>query len=78
MKVFAPDKVSCDVALFWITPVTFVPMTELMVVVPEPEPELVMVPALLMDAPEMVVLLEVKLLIIIFPVPVTPPVIAIE
>ncbi len=42
-----PVKTKLDVLLFCVTPVTLAPMTELIVVVPEPVPELVIVPALL-------------------------------
>jgi hypothetical protein len=44
VNVFAPLKVSADVELFWMTPVTLVLMTALIVTPPEPVPELVMVP----------------------------------
>ena len=74
VKVLAPESVNCDVALFWITSVTFVPMTALMVVVPAPELELVIVPMLLMEVVESKVKPIVGLLIVILPVPVTPPV----
>ena len=47
VKELLPDNVSWEVGLFWTTPVTFVLMTWDIVVVPEPEPELVMVPTLL-------------------------------
>lgn len=73
VKVLTPDKVNCDVALFWMTPVTLVPMTELMVVVPLPAPELVIVPILLIETVERVVVLVFVVLIITLPVPVMPP-----
>ena len=73
VKVFIPDKVNCDVALFWMTPVTLVPMTALMVVVPVPVPELVMVPVWLIEVVERVIVPVLVLFIIMFPVPVMPP-----
>lgn len=69
-----PDKSKFDVALFWMTPVTFVPMTAEIVVVPEPAPILVTVPALLIVAVENVMVPEVALLLMVkLLVPVTPP-----
>ena len=44
-KVFAPERINAEVALFSYTPVTFVPMFELIVVAPLPAPMLVTVPA---------------------------------
>jgi hypothetical protein len=44
VKVLAPERVSAEVELFWMTPVTLVLMTALIVTPPEPVPELVMVP----------------------------------
>ena len=49
-----PDSVSDDVLLFWITPVTLVPMIALIVTVPVPAFKLVMVPVLLTEAVESV------------------------
>ena len=57
-----------------MTPVTLEPMMALIVVVPLPEPELVMVPVWLIDVVERVVPPVLVLLIIILPVPVIPPV----
>lgn len=74
VKVLAPPKVNCDVVLFSTTPVTLVPITELIVVAPVPAPTLVTVPVLLMlpvanvTVPLVPFSLIVKLL-----VPVTPP-----
>ena len=61
--------------LFWMTPVTLVPMTALMVVPPEPEPELVMVPALLTEVVERVIPAAIELLLLRMrlPVPLIPP-----
>lgn len=73
VKVLAPDKVNCDVALFWTTPVTFVPITALIVVVPVLEPEFVIVPVLLTEVVDRVTVDEPELFIIKFPVPVIPP-----
>lgn len=55
VKVLLPVSVNCDVALFWTTPVTLVPMTALIVVVPLPVPELVIVPVLLIDVVDIVI-----------------------
>ena len=60
--------------LVWLMAVTFVPMTALIVMVPEPAPELVIVPVLFTLAVESVampVLLELRVRL---PVPVIPPV----
>ena len=65
--------------LFWVTPVTLTPMTELIVVAPVPAPILVMVPALFKAPVEKVIVplvpfsLMVRLL-----APVTPPVKVVE
>src|SRR5436190_19668315 len=48
-EVFVPDKVSAEVALFSVTPVTFPPILPLIVVVPVLLPELRIVPVLLTD-----------------------------
>ena len=73
VNVFAPLKVNCDVALFWTTPVTFVPMTAEMVVVPPSlEPELVIVPVLLTGVVEKVILAKPSESITKLPVPVMP------
>lgn len=70
-----PDKVSADVAEFCVMPVTFVPITELMVTAPAPEPELVMVPVLFTEVVERRIASAVALLLlsIKLPVPVVPP-----
>ena len=53
VKVFTPLRFNAEVALFWITPVTFVPMIPLMALAALPLPELVIVPVML-GAPEIV------------------------
>ena len=62
-----------DEAEFWITPVTFVPMTAEMVVFPKPAPELVIVPMLL-TATVVILIADQFVLIVRSPVPVIPPV----
>src|SRR5882724_9750593 len=57
--VFAPERTSVDVALFSVTPVTLLPIAPLIVVVPLLEPELVIVPVLLMVAVERVMPLAI-------------------
>ena len=61
-----------------MTPVTFVPITALIVVELLPKPEFVIVPALLIDVVERVIALkedpELITLVMILPVPVIPPV----
>ena len=66
-------KVSVPVALFCVTDVTLEPRAALMSTLPEPE--LVIEPALLTDAPESVIPLAMALLLfrMRFPVPFTPP-----
>ena len=54
VNVLAPDRVNCEVVLFWMTPVTFVPMIELIVTMPEPAFKFVTVPKLLTVAVERV------------------------
>ena len=77
--MLAPERVNCEVLLFWMRPVTLVPMTALMVVVPEPEPELVIVPALLRLVVERVTVPVVALLLMVrLLVPVTPPLKVVE
>ena len=70
--MFAADRMREDVALFWVTPITFVPMAEEIDTLPDPLPELVIVPVLFTDAVVIVMLPEfcrrVRL-----PVPVMPP-----
>jgi len=75
VKVFAPLKVNCDVALFSITPVTLVPITEMISVAPVPVPEFVTVLELLTLPVEMVnaFVIGVLLLRTRAPVPVAPP-----
>ena len=55
LKAFAPLSARVEFALFWVTPVTLLPMMLLMVTVLEPVPELVMVPVLLMPPVENVI-----------------------
>lgn len=73
--VLAPLKVKDEVALFWMTPVTFVPMTALISAVPAPVPWLVIVPVLFTAVVRIVMPLAVAILFcrIRLPVPVTPP-----
>lgn len=74
--MFTPDSVSADVAEFCVIPVTFVPMTAEMVVVPVPVPELVMVPIILTEPVEIVIAPQEELptvYVVTFPVPVIPP-----
>jgi hypothetical protein len=81
VKVFAPDKNNTPfpymAPLFCTTPVTLVPILELIVTIPCPDPELVTVPTLLIAPVEIVTVLRSLLLIITSPVPVIPPVIVI-
>lgn len=72
-KVLFPDKESGEVELFWITPVTFVPITAEIVAVPEPAPELVIVPVLLIGLVWIVIPCVFVTLMIILPLPVIPP-----
>ena len=74
-KVFWPERTSEELALFSKTPVTLLPMLLMIVVVPEPMPELVMVPALLTDPVENVIvpLPELWLASVRLNAPVTPP-----
>ena len=71
-----PDKIKAEVVLFWVRPVTFVPITALMSVEPLPVPVFLTVPVLLTLAVETVKALSVLVLFLStrFPVPVTPPV----
>src|SRR6185295_11335029 len=75
VNVFAPESVSCDVALSCTTPVTLVPMMALMSVEPVPVPELVTVPVGLTLVVDSVMPLAIALLLLStrLPVPVTPP-----
>ena len=75
-KVFAPERVRAEVELFCVTPVTLVPMTELIKTLPVPLPELVIVPVLLAELPEIVMPFAVALSLLMtrLPVPVMPPV----
>ena len=62
-----------------MTPVTLVPMTELMVVVPVPAPMFVIVPVLLSEPVEKVIVPDPELLLMVrLFVPVTPPVKVVE
>lgn len=73
--VFVALRVSLDVELLWITPVTFGPMTMAIDSVPEPVPEFVSVPEWLIVVPDIVTpfAIELLLLIVKFPVPMVPP-----
>ena len=71
-------SVNAEVLLFSTTPVTFVPITALIVVVPAPLPELVIVPTLFRVVPLKVIVPLVPLLITRSLVPVTPPVKVVE
>ena len=73
--MLAPERIKIEVELFWIMPVTLVSMTALMAVVPEPVPELVIVPVLLTLVVERVIPEAIALLLLStrLPVPVTPP-----
>src|SRR6266446_3528505 len=62
-----------DEVLFSITACTFVPMPPLIVVVPDPVPELVIEPAMLIGEVEIVKPPLPLALRVRFPVPVTPP-----
>ena len=73
VNVFAPLSVSCEVAEFWITPVTFVPMTAEIVVVPVPVPELVIVPVWLIGSLEISNQPALVASRMTLPVPVMPP-----
>jgi len=75
VKMFAPLRMSWDVALLWTSRVTFVPMTALTAVLPVPVPELVIIPAGLIVVPDSVMPLAIVLLLLRtrLPVPVTPP-----
>ena len=68
------EIVKPEVELFWVMPVTFEPTPPLIVTLPDPLPELVIVPALLMVF-EIVMPLAVELLLfsVKLPVPVMPP-----
>ena len=72
VKVLVPESISGELP-FCITPVTLEPTTALIVVAPEPDPELVIVPVLLMLVPEAVVVPELLLLKMTLPVPLMPP-----
>ena len=75
--MMAVVKLSVEVALFWTTPVTFVPMTELMRAEPVPLPELVIVPVLLtaavVSATPLTSVLSLSSMRLPVPIP-TPPV----
>ena len=68
-----PERVNCEVALFWTTPVTLEPITALIVVAAVPLPELVTVPMLL-TGPVVTEMPFVLLLVsrVRLPVPETP------
>ena len=71
-----PLRVRADVALFCVMFVTFEPTPPLIVTLPVPLPELVIVPVLFTEAVEIVMPLAVELLLLRVksPVPVIPPV----
>jgi len=71
--VFTAESVNPEVLLFSVTPVTFVPITALIVVVPAPVPEFVIVPPLFRLVVEAVIAPPPLALKIRLPVPVTPP-----
>ena len=71
--MFAPDNTRLEVLLFSITPVTFEPITALMVVAPAPLPALVIVPALFRLVVVALIAPVPLALNVILPVPVTPP-----
>ena len=72
----APLSNSLEVVLFWVIPVTFEPTPPLIVTLPVPLPEFVIVPVLLAEAVEIVMPLAVELSLLMtrLPVPVMPPV----
>jgi hypothetical protein len=76
VKVFVALSVNCE-APFWTTPVTLVLIIPLISTVPEPDPEFVTVPELLIEglAVEIVIpeVRELSLSSVRFPVPVIPP-----
>ena len=75
VKVLTPERVNNEVALFWITPVTLVPMTELIDTPAVLLLELVTVPTLLIAPVESAMLPPpIALLISKLLLPVTPPV----
>jgi hypothetical protein len=73
--VSAPLIFNADVVVFWTMPVMLVPTPAEIVVEPEPVPELVREPVLLMDVPDNVIPAAKVLLLfkIKLPVPVAPP-----
>src|SRR5436189_39177 len=79
VNVLFAVSVSCEVALFWDMPVTFVPTGALIVVVPVPAPMLVTVPALFTAVVERVMVPVVALVLIVRLLgPVTPPLNVVE
>ena len=77
--VFAPVRTSLEVVLFWVTPVTFVPITELIVAVPVPVPLFVIEPVMLtgFDVMETLPLPLAALMRVRLPEPVNPPLIVV-
>ena len=73
LKVLTPERVNEDVVLFWMTPVTLAPMTELIAVAPAPAPELVIEPALFTDTVERVMTPAPVAFNVTLPIPVMPP-----
>ena len=78
--VFVPPRVSAEVELFWVMPVTFAPMTLSIDTEAAPAPAFVIEPVLLIDVVERVmpVPLELLALSVRSPVPVIPPVRVVE
>ena len=78
VNVLVPLRVRAEVALFCVTPVTFVPMTALISVFPAAVPEFVTVPVLFNEVPEIVTPFAVAPLFssVRLKAPVMPPVIA--
>ena len=75
-NVLTPESVSPEVELFCTTPVTLVPITALISELPEPVPELVMVPILLTALVDTVMPLTILLLLFKMRLPAvfaTPP-----
>ena len=77
--MLGPERIKLLVELFSVTPVTLVPMTELIVVAPVPAPILVTVPVLLMDPVAKVIVPEVAFsLMVRLLEPVIPPLKVVE
>ena len=77
--MLGPERIKLLVELFSVTPVTLVPMTELIVVAPVPTPVLVTVPVLLIEPVTKVIVPEVAFsLMVRLLEPVTPPLNVVE